>query len=586
MRSREPGLLDWLRHPSPEHGVSFLDDNGNWAWTAYHRLAHAALARGGELLQCTGPGQRVLITHPTGPDFVTAFFGTLAAGCTPVPLSPPQALGGTARWVSHAAHVIQTVRPALILTAEPYRQLLEAASQEAGHHSGILTAPPTAPAAGGPQDVAETALIQFTSGSRAAARGVPVSAANLETNIHMIHRMLGHFDTVGTSWLPLYHDMGLVGGFLLPVVLQMPHQMMRPGQFISAPIRWLAQYGRGTGQVMAMPNFGMDYVVKRIRPADLEGMDLTGVRTVITAAERVRPSSVASFYRLLAPIGLRWETLRPMYGLAEATLAVTGAQARRVPRMVGVKRTGERFGQAVEVGDVREASELAHLPNGTDEPLVWHLSCGQPSPGTAVRIVDEHLAALPDGHVGEIAVAGPCVVHGYLDQRTTGTTRITKDTLLTGDAGFVMDGDLFVLGRMGDCIQVRGRNVFVEEVEDSLFTAFPSSARRSVVVAGYRDGNPQVTVLTTQSVGVDVATAMLDTLIRHVGSDVDLAVDVVPRDLLQFTSSGKPRRASIWRARTEGDVTVTTLAVHHATGVETAETGLPGRHIALTGSQR
>ncbi|MEE3919499.1 hypothetical protein V2I01_17675 [Micromonospora sp. BRA006-A] len=106
-----------------------------------------------------------------------------------MPLSPPQALGGTARWVSHAAHVIQTVRPALILTAEPYRQLLEAASQEAGHHSGILTAPPTAPAAGGPQDVAETALIQSTSGSRAAARGVPVSAANLETNIHMIHRI-------------------------------------------------------------------------------------------------------------------------------------------------------------------------------------------------------------------------------------------------------------------------------------------------------------------------------------------------------------------------------------------------------------
>ncbi|MFF5176308.1 AMP-binding protein [Micromonospora sp. NPDC000089] len=564
--------------------MSFLDDNGNWAWTSYDHLAHGALARSAELLQRTEPGQCVLIVHPTGPQFVTAFFGTLAAGCTPVPLSPPQALSGTARWVSHAAHVIQTVEPALILAAEAYRPLLEAASRKAGHPGRILATPPMSPAAGRHRPVAETALIQFTSGSRAAARGVPVSAASLQTNLHMIHRMLDHFDTVGTSWLPLYHDMGLVGGFLLPVVYQMPHQMMRPGQFISAPIRWLEQYGHGTGQVMVMPNFGMDYVVKRIRPADVEGMDFTGVRTVITAAERVRASSVASFYRLLAPFGLRWETLRPMYGLAEATLAVTGAHVHRVPRMVGVKRGGERFGQAVEIGDVRQADELAHLIDSTDDTLVWHLSCGQPVTGTTVRVVDEHLVALPDGHLGEIAVTGPCVVRGYLDRRSTGTTRITADTLLTGDAGFVMDSDLFVLGRMGDCIQVRGRNVFVEEVEDALLTAFPMLARRTVVVAGYRDGSPQVMILTTHRVDVDAATAMLDTLIRHVGSDVDLTVEVVPRGLLEFTSSGKPRRASIWRARTETDITVTTLATHHPDSVGGTDIGPPpGYHAATTG---
>ncbi|MQY03730.1 AMP-binding protein [Actinomadura macrotermitis] len=557
------GLLDWVHDPVPGRLLRFLQDDGSWTEYSYTGLAGRVRGLAARLTDAgLDRDDTVVIAHRTGPDFVVSFFGVLLAGGTVSPLAPPVALGTAASWRAHAAHVIGTAGARFALADADLADETAAAAADAAN---------AADAAGtacqvlvpddreeGPAQAlppARTALLQFTSGSRGPTRGVRVSWANLEANLAMIHEWIGGGSESGASWLPLYHDMGLVGGLLVPVVYQMNQGLTRPEQFIMTPLRWLERFGRHGGEIMVMPNFGFDFVVRRVRPEALEGMDFSSVRVVITGAERIRPASLQAFAALLRPHGFDPRTLQPAYGLAEATLAVSGNGLGEAPRVVAVAPGPLRIGDTVVPVHTGTLDDFAAHPGQADGAdgggLLWHVGCGRPLSGTTVEIVDDLGQALPEGRVGEIAVAGPAIAQGYAREDRDASTRFEDGRLLTSDAGFFLDGELYVLGRIGDSLQVRGRNIYVEDLEQALAEEGLFSWHRMAVLAGFAGDVPTVCVVS--EVAADSA-AVLAVLQPIVGAEVDVRVVRVPKRGIEMTSSGKPRRRLMWQRLLAGEL--------------------------------
>lgn len=538
------GLLDWLDAPSASDGLRFLTDDGTWESVPYARLAGLVRATARDLRDHgLTTGQVVVILHRTGPGFAASFFGVLAAGGTPAPLAPPAALGDARRWRAHAAHVIEECGAALVLAD---RDLAEVAAAVAGPSRAVLPPPDARDAAPGSWTPAETALLQFTSGSRGRARGVRVSRGNLEANIAMIEqRWAGRAAGTGVSWLPLYHDLGLIFGLLTPVVRGEPVGLMRPEQFVQQPLRWLREHHGRPGVVMLVPNFGLEYVVRRVRPDRLGGLDLSGVEAIVTGAERVHLDAVAAFLELLRPCGLRPSALRPAYGLAEATLGVSCAPLGRVAKAVAVAPGPVRMGEPLPL--VGSAPVSRRPPAG---PGTWHVGCGTPLDGLTVRIVDDLGRALPDGSLGEIAVRGPSVALGHTREQEDPATRFEDGELFTGDAGFLLDGELYVVGRVGDSLQVRGRNVYVEDLEAALAEEGLLTRQRTAVLAGHLGDEPTVCVLTAAPSAQDVVAC----LVPLVGPDVTVRVVRVKAGVIELTSSGKPRRRTMWRRLLAGEI--------------------------------
>ncbi|MEV6282764.1 AMP-binding protein [Kribbella sp. NPDC051770] len=551
MGSNRTGLLDWLESPAGQ--FDFLDDRGTWQPCSLPELAACTNGNAARLRsEGVGRDDRVVVLHRTGPAFAVSFFAALAAGGTPCPLAPPLATGYAERWLEGAARVISASDARLVVTDPELAELATEAVRRSGRPAAVIEVDLSAAADFSPQAAAELALVQFTSGSRATPRGVRVSWQNIEANIDMIYRWIGRPATLGTSWLPLHHDMGLVGGFLVPLVQQLRHGLMRPEHFIKNPMTWLERYGSGFGEVIVMPNFGYDYVVRRVSPEQLTGLDFSAVSVAVSGAERVRRSTLDAFYELLGPFGLTRKSMQPAYGLAEATLAVTGVRFGEPPLAVGVPRGSDRQGAEIAVVAETAADRWADEP-ATDD-LVWHVSCGRPLTGIEVTIVDDSGQPLGDRVVGEIAVRAPSVAQGYTQDVPGSSTRFVAEQLLTGDAGFRHRGELFVLGRIGDSLQVRGRNVYVEDVESALHDTVGRGSGRTVVLAGSRDGIPTICLLSDH----EISAADLDSVRQRVGevagSEVPLVLVRVRRSALEYTSSGKPRRASMWNKFLSGEL--------------------------------
>jgi acyl-CoA synthetase (AMP-forming)/AMP-acid ligase II len=548
-----PGLLDWVREPVPQRGLRFLGEDGTWDRHSYVELAGRVCATATWLIDQNLADGPVVVLHRTGPRFVDSFFGVLMAGATVVPLAPPAALGSADAWVHHAAQVIGDTAARLVLADPDLLPSARRAIAASGHGCDAVALPDDLPAGllRVQRAPARTALLQFTSGSRGTSKGVRIGPEQLEANLSMICTWIGgRRPRAGVSWLPLYHDMGLVGGLLVPLVHQMDSALMRPEQFIAAPLRWLAEYGQHGGELMVMPNFGFGYVTRRIRPDQIASMDFSSVRSIITGAERVRPATLAAFYRLLGPRGLPISALQPAYGLAEATLAVTGVGFGEVPRVAAIPPGPIRIGESLEITGGRWQPEL---PEATRARL-WHVSCGRPLTGTSVEIVDDCGDPLPDGHVGEIAVRGPSVALGYTTHDRDASTRFEDDRLFTGDAGFRYRDELFVLGRIGDSLQVRGRNLYVEDIEQALAEDGLLIWQRMVILAGYLDDLPTVCLLSEVGLSDDKRDTMLTAISAMVGHGVEVRVLRVPYRSIELTSSGKPRRRRIWQRILAGEL--------------------------------
>ncbi|MEU7960551.1 AMP-binding protein [Micromonospora humida] len=552
-------LTGWLTEPRTGHGLRVATDDAGWARHDFPSLAAAALDVAG-LLRGTGlrRGEVVSLLLVSPETFLAGFFGTLAAGGVVNPMPPPAGLGAGAAYPEQLTHLMRVAGTRTVLVDPHLAGTARSAAAAAGLAVTVLTVAgpdqpgdagpgrPVAPAADDPQPPAgdEVALVQFTSGSSGHPRAVAIRADNLLANVTAIRRWLDmDAADVTATWLPTYHDMGLIGCTLAPVLNQSDILAMRPDQFIRSPRRWLSCFGEQGATLTAAPTFGYAYAARRIGPDELAGMDFSGWRAAIVGAERVSRHTLESFAALLGPYGFRTRTFLPAYGLAENTLVATGLHL--APPPVALRVAGElRPGEPVEVTAVEE---VGTDPSADDD---WLVGCGDARDGVAVTVVDDEGRTLPPDVVGEIALTGRSVAAGYHGPAAPDAA-FAEGRLRTGDHGFLHDGQLFVLGRAGDSLKVRGRNLYAEDLEARLAGVDGLSPERVVVLAGSAGHTPVLHALIRQRPG-PWAAEVARILGREGGPGVRIRVLSVPAPAVARTTSGKPRRRPMFRAATDG----------------------------------
>ncbi|MES1241168.1 MAG: AMP-binding protein [Acidobacteriota bacterium] len=444
-------LVDLLRRraaESPEDTayVFLLDGEQEESRLTLGELDQAARAVGARLQELGAAGRPVAVLEPPGLDFVKALFGCLYAGAVAVPLYPPE----SERTIRRLRAVLADVRPGFALAPAPLLSALKADPAAAGIQ-GVDPREVPAGLAGSWTDLGVTAhdvaILQYTSGSTASPRGVRLTHGNILHNQEAIREAFGHTpESILMGWLPLYHDMGLIGNLLQPLYMGMGCILMSPFDFLARPARWLRAVSRYRVTTSGGPNSAFDRCARKISPEELRGCDLSCWQVAYNGSEPVRPDTLERFADAFAPWGFRREALHPCYGMAEATLIVAGGPPGRLPV---VRRLAERT-------------------------LV---SCGRTLAGQRLEIVDpESREIRAAGEMGEIWLSGPSVAAGYhgredgegvFSGRLAGSGSDSGDGpfLRTGDLGFLVDGELFVAGRLKDLIIVRGRNLHPQDVE-------------------------------------------------------------------------------------------------------------------------
>lgn len=553
MTATPASLLTWLHDPAGDRGIHVARDGDQWDFLPYADLAAAARRTAADLLdRGVRPDDRVVILEPDVEGFGAAFFGCLIIGTTPVPAAPPSVFQDGDAYARHLSNLVRVSDPAALLTTAELARRVDEWSI-----SGTVAVVDERPGPGAPMAPVPEAgpgrlgLLQFTSGSTGQARGVQISAESLAANIGAIQHWLRMTrDDPTATWLPRFHDMGLIGCFLVPVTIGGDIWAMQPEQFIRQPLRWLRCFGELGARLTATPTFGLAYIVRRVKPASIEGLDLSAWRACIVGAERIDRDVVESLTALLAPAGFRSQAVLPAYGLAEATLAVTGSPLDADVRTLCVATPSIALDAAVEVIDPTATPAEA---NGGR----WVVGCGVPLDDVAVSIADQQGAPLGDGVLGEVVVRGLSVGEGYAPGSSpSASTSFDDGAVHTGDAGFVADGELYVLGRLGDSLKVRGRSVFAEGVEEAVAAEVGIPLTGLGVVLGVLGGLETVAVVVERDPGNGLQPAV-DTIGR-LAPGARVQVLAGPRGSIPRTTSGKPRRKLLWSqlAAPDHDLTV------------------------------
>ncbi len=444
----------------------FSDGQSILATLSFGELDSSARHIAGFIQQRCMPGDRVLLLLDSGFDFVRAFFGCLYAGVVAVPLNLPVGERRMAKIHAIAGDAgarLMLASAGSLKSAESERLGLECVDFAAGLAD--------ASAATDFRDLNITAsapaFLQYTSGSTGAPKGVIVSHGNLLANEAMIKSSCSHGDdTVFVGWLPLFHDMGLVGNVLQPAYVGICSVLMPPSAFVRRPRRWLQLITEYGGTTSGGPNFAYETCVRRLNEADLAGLDLRSWTIAFNGSEPIRAATLAAFSRKFACVGFSHKAFYPVYGMAEATLFVSA------PRAGAPFQVREVPASALEQGTVPAPDASA----AQDEPTRSLVSCGTAQGGQRVTIVHaETRAALPERVVGEIWISGPNVACGYWNN--PGLSRDTFEAythtgdgpfLRTGDLGFVEDGQLYVTGRLKDLLIVNGKNHYPQDIEHSV----------------------------------------------------------------------------------------------------------------------
>ena len=477
-------------------------------------------------------GDRVALVLPTCPDFVECFFGVLCAGAIPVPLYPPVRLGRLDEYHRKTAAMVQAVDAAMVVTDERIRRFLGVAVDISAPRLGCVTAS----SLGGTNSVevevaaGDVALIQFSSGTTHDPKPVALTHANLLSNLAAIDRYLidaGAPNQVGVTWLPLYHDMGLIGNLLSAFYVPAPLVLLPPELFVAVPAAWLRAISRHRGTVTAAPNFAFNLCLKRIRDEELEGVDLSSWRVSLNGAEAVSAAVQRRFDERFARWGLRPSALTPCYGMAEASLGVTFKPAGTSSRTLGV-----------------DADKLAL--DGVAAPGSKELvSVGRPLAGVEVEIRDTAGVSLPPGRVGHVFVRGPSVMTGYFGRTDLTDQAIHNGWLDSGDLGFTHDGELYLCGRHKDIVVVRGANHAPEEFEAAL-DGLPGVRTGCAVAVGFVPAGEDDEAL---AMLVETTPDAPSTLADDVASRVQEHTRIQPAHVallapgtLPRTSSGKLRR--------------------------------------------
>ncbi|MFF4775738.1 AMP-binding protein [Microtetraspora fusca] len=537
--AREPDTVAYyLPERPPGEDRLTVGDLYARAGTAAAALAHAGLE----------PGDRACLCLDTSPDLLAALYGAVLMGAVPVLVEPPTAFGRHHAWLDRTRHIVRTVRPAVLVCDPELRPLAEEA---AGPRTSVVCPPyqgQGAPLVGAAADPGDTALIQFSSGTTSAPKGIALSHRGLRAAVDAIGRATPLLsDDVAVSWLPLHHDMGLVGATLTTFVYGVPAVLVSPLSFTARPRTWLDLVHRYRATVSPAPNFAYRLVASMAGRMKLDGLDLGCWRVAFNGAEVVDAATIRAWQAALGPYGFRPEAMRSCYGLAEVGLAATFSEARAVPRIATVSASAlSRDG-------------VVQPPAGEDDGRDL-VSSGRPVPGVKVSVVDGDGAGLPDGVVGRVLLSGDSMMAGYLAESEPGGAAAPRDGWLdSGDLGFTLDGELFVTGRSKDLVIVAGRNHQPQLFE--LAAAAVDGVRATGVAAlGLPDadsGTERLVLVVETPLYRDADRAEL--LRREVERAVSAGtgvrpgrVDVVRPGMLPRTSSGKLRRPLLAAMLAEG----------------------------------
>lgn len=553
-----PIFTAWLADPRTDRGVQLAQSGSGWSFVSYAELAAEATAIAGALrADGVGPGDVVCVSVPTERASLAAIFGVWAAGATLCPVPPPS-VQPEQEYVDHIAAILRQATPRAVLTTNEFYALLATASRQAEAPGPRLveSAMSSAGTAIPSSDGEDIALLQFTSGSTGTPRGVRVSWANLEANFRVTSRWTSrHAEEGVASWLPLYHDMGLIGCLLSAVATQANLWLLSPMQFIRNPARWLECFGPGKASMAAAPPSAFAHLLRRVSAERLADCDLSGWRCVIVGAEPIDPAVLDAWASFAAPAGFSPGVYVPAYGLAENTLAVASAGLGGAVDVVLPDWDSMGFGASVAI--VEEAALGARaVPPGSG----WLIGHGLPieDDGIEVRIVGERGEQLPDRHLGEIVVTGSSVAHGYRGASADTSARFAGGALNTGDAGFVHRGQLFVVGRMGDSLQLHGRNIYVEDLDAKVAAAADLSHDRISIVSTHDRRGAGVAVFVEAKPG-PWADKVVQRLRAELGPGPTVTIVAGTRGLIRRTSSGKPRRRHMWQLLQGGRLTGATI---------------------------
>jgi len=539
--------LEWhaTEHPQRVH-VQLLDDDPTERaiLLTYGVLRDRGRAIAAGLADCdVRPGDTVAIMLATGVDYFAAFVGVLFAGAIPVPLYPPARLAQLEDYVRRQIGILDNAQTVVLITsvdAARVARVLRGPVASLRHVTTVADLeherrPDVRP----PIRAGDVALVQYTSGSTGSPKGVVLTHRDLLANIRaMVQAVNADANDVFVSWLPLYHDMGLIGAWLGSLCIGFPLVVMSPMSFLVRPARWLRAISDQRATLSAAPNFGFELCARKAHDDELEGVDLSSLRMVFNGAEPVSADTLDRFEARFRPFGLQPGVLAPVYGLAEAAVGLAFPPPGR-PALVdriareSLIRNGVATPAAVDATDVLRV-----------------VACGRPLPGYQIRIVDRSGSLLDDRHEGRIEFRGPSATGGYFRNPDATRRLFDGEWLDTGDLGYLTDGEVYLTGRVKDLIIRGGRNLHPEELEQAVGTvagvrpgcvavfATPdlrAGTEQLVVAAETREHDP--------AARETLRAAIVDVTVDVLGTPPDDVVLLAPRAVPK-TSSGKIRRSA------------------------------------------
>lgn len=527
-------------------GYNFYDARGNLksvltykdlqenAWTTAKRLIGLGLER----------GEHVAIIADTTPEFITLFFACRYAGVVPFAMPVPVNLGSHDIYVKQLRGMMSVSKASIALANKEYIDFLEEASADLKSIKWVGTPELLEGIQASDKEFQknlqnEVAYLQFTSGSTRAPQGVIITEKAVMSNLQGIVRdalTLGPEDRCA-SWLPFYHDMGLIGLVLAPMVSQMSVDFLRTRDFAVRPIQWLRLISRNKCTIAFTPPFGLELCTLRVRSADLEGLDLSSWRAAGVGAEMISPTVLKNFANKFASVGFNPNAFLPCYGLAEACIAVTFAEV------------GSGL-EALKVDTELLADQgIAACIDTENKKHSEFVNCGKALPGHIVIVVDKEGNSLPDMRVGRVLLQGPSLMSGYVNDPEA-TKRVMKpdNRMDTGDLGFLSQGNLYLTGRHKDIIIINGRNIRAQDIEEIAEQQQEIRTRETSAFSAVDNNGISTVVLVIENrlSLVEERQSLISRVQRLVYNafGIHCLVELVPPHTLPRTSSGKLSRAA------------------------------------------
>jgi fatty-acyl-CoA synthase len=562
-------------------GYTFLDRDQNEQFFSFDRLREEAMRRAAHFRSYgLKKGDRLAMVLPDGEDFVPTFLGAVWAGIVPVPLYPPLSLGKLDSYIATLVSILNKAKPTYLVTNARVQQVLWAGLVKVPSLKGVITAeelrlPAPSGADGSKAEVSEDDLcfLQFTSGSTSTPKGVAVTHGNLRANAWAIMRDGLQTDTDtdhGVSWLPLYHDMGLIGFVIAPMFHRVSVTFIPTLTFVRNATIWLRTIHKVRGTISFAPNFAYALAVKRAKPEQIASLDLSSMRHFGCGAEPINPTTMRSFVETFSKSGLKPEALLPCYGMAEATLAIS---------FIGIDETLSTDVIDVDAYQQERRAEPVHhelVKSGKAQEFVC---CGRTFPKHEVGVFDDEGKRLADRRIGEIWVRGPSVAKGYFEDPEATQRTFGNGWLKTGDYGYLVNGNVYITGRKKDIIIINGRNYDPQRMEwlvDDLpevrkgstvaFSRPGQGSEELVIVVESRSSEPQkLKELVKQTINEHLQLIPADVVLAPVGS-------------LPKTSSGKLQRAKTRQQYLDGTLGKEGVRTLGSNG----EKLVIARHVALS----